>query len=138
MMSQPTYTDCKNCGTSNHVDYSCPCACHAYGPCVYGTKQPGFLPKAIKLADLKRIKVGRKLRLVYCLMGPCDKARTVAAVNSVGIQFSGDGISEGRYSHLSFPKASELLGDQSMFTIMEGSKVAAQYVVVDWRTDPLF
>lgn len=25
---QPTYTDCRNCGTADHNGYACPCACH--------------------------------------------------------------------------------------------------------------
>jgi hypothetical protein len=33
-------------------------------------------------AALKRIPVGTKLRLVCCLMGPCDRLRTVKAVRS--------------------------------------------------------
>ena len=24
----PSYTDCRNCGTCDHTDYACPCACH--------------------------------------------------------------------------------------------------------------
>lgn len=27
-MFQPDYTDCPNCGTCDHNDYDCPCACH--------------------------------------------------------------------------------------------------------------
>jgi hypothetical protein len=95
-------------------------------------------PKAIKVADLKRIKPGRKLRIVHSLMGPCDKARIVAKVTSVGLQFTGDGIKEGEVSYLYFPAAKDLTGDQSGFTITEGNEVAAKYVVVDWENDPLF
>ena len=25
---QPKYTDCHNCGTVDHGEYVCPCACH--------------------------------------------------------------------------------------------------------------
>lgn len=26
---QPKFTDCRNCGSVDHNDYRCPCACHA-------------------------------------------------------------------------------------------------------------
>jgi hypothetical protein len=78
-----------------------------------------MIPKSIKLADLKRIKPGRKLRLVHSLLGPCDKQRVVVSVNTVGMQLTGDGLPEGRVSYLYWPKASELVGDQSCSPLLE-------------------
>jgi hypothetical protein len=82
----------------------------------------------VKLADLKRIKVGTKLRMLHSLMGPCDKARVVMAVTTVNIQFTGDGIAEGKHSYLPFPKARDFRADADGFTIMEGDVLCARYV----------
>jgi hypothetical protein len=81
----------------------------------------------VKLADLKRIPVGTRLRVVRSLMGPCDKLRVVHAVKSNAIQFTGDGIKPGEVSWLYFPKASEFRDDGDGFTVLEGETVCAQY-----------
>lgn len=80
------------------------------------------------VAALKKIAVGTRLRLVNCLMGPCDKLRIVAKVNSNSIQFTGDGIQEGRTSYLYFPKSSQFRADDNGFTIFEDNEIAAQYI----------
>lgn len=82
----------------------------------------------MKLSDLKRLPVGTKLRLVNCLMGPCDKAGTVVKVQSNAIAFSQDDRpGENRVSWLYFPKASDFRDDLDGFTILEDGAIAAQY-----------
>lgn len=85
----------------------------------------------MKLADLKRLPVGMKLRIIHSLMGPCNKARVVARVQSNAILFTGDGVKDGDVSYLWFPKASKFRSDANGFTILEDGKVAAQYVFED-------
>ena len=41
--------------------------------------------KITSIAELKRIPVGTRLRLVNSLIGPCDKPRTVKKVRSADI-----------------------------------------------------
>lgn len=97
----------------------------------------------MKLADLKRIPVGTKLRLVHCLLGPCDKQRTVSAVHSNAIEFHGPDVkprADGQpgTSWLYFPKARDFkpVGDGTRpgFTIYESvnrdgtPEIAARYI----------
>jgi hypothetical protein len=78
------------------------------------------------VAALKRRLVpGTKLRLVHTLLGPCDLARVVADVNSVGVRFTGDGVVG--FSHLRWPKASGLIETADGFEVVEGGEVAARY-----------
>lgn len=62
--------------------------------------------RVTKLADLKRIPVGARLRLVDSLMGPCSKDRVVHAVKSNAIVFTDPNKPESR-SWFYFPRASE-------------------------------
>lgn len=62
--------------------------------------------RVTKLADLKRIPVGARLRLVDSLMGPCSTDRVVVAVKASAVVFT-DPAREGSRSHLHFPRASE-------------------------------
>jgi hypothetical protein len=62
----------------------------------------------MKLADLKRIPVGTKLRLVHCLMGPCDKPREVLKVQTNAVVML---TPEGKHSWLTLPKASDFRDD---------------------------
>jgi len=81
----------------------------------------------MKHADLKRLAVGTKLRLVESLMGPTPpekQERTVARVQSNGIWFA---TPTGR-SWLSFGKASEFRETPGGFALYEGEEVAARYV----------
>lgn len=80
------------------------------------------------VADLKRLPIGTRLRLVHCLMGPCSKLRVLERVNSVDLMFSGDGIAAGAVSHLPIPKASQFKPTGTGFQVLEGTEVAAEYV----------
>lgn len=85
----------------------------------------------MKLADLKRIAVGTRLRLVYCLFGPVPdhkQFREVSKVQSNGIYFR---KSDGQDSWLAFPKASEFRDNGDGFTVLEDGEVAAQYEFID-------
>lgn len=85
----------------------------------------------MKLAELKRKLVkGTKLRLVDSLIGTCDKARVVAMTNSVGVMFTGDGIKDGQFSHLDWPKASQLVETEKGFKIVEDGETSAGYIWV--------
>jgi len=84
----------------------------------------------MKLADLKRIKVGTRVNLIASLLGPSDipRWRTVKKVHSNSIEFSPDGSMTSRSSWLYFPKAKNFRDDGDGFTILEEGEVAAQYV----------
>ena len=82
----------------------------------------------MKLADLKRLPVGTEMRLTFSLMGPCDKARKIAKVSTTAIQFTGDGIPDGRTSYLSFPKAADFKPTETGFEIYEGATLCARYL----------
>lgn len=74
----------------------------------------------MKLADLKRLPVGTRLRNVESLLGPTpeDKQlRIVAKVQSNAIAFSRPG--ETRLSWLHFPKASLFESEPNGFVIYE-------------------
>lgn len=74
----------------------------------------------MKLADLKRIAIGTKLRNVHSLMGPTpeDKQlREVAKVQSNGIGFKRPDKDE--LSWLYFPKAAHFRDDVDGFTILD-------------------
>ena len=81
----------------------------------------------MRLADLKRIKVGTKLRLVHCLLGPCDWPREVTEVLSTGIWMKRLDENPDSVSWLSYPKAKDFRDDGDGFSIMEGDEVAVQY-----------
>lgn len=91
------------------------------------------------LADLKRIPIGTKLRIVRCLIGPVapeKQARTVAKVQSNAIAFQRPDKAE--LSWLTFPKASEFEPTENGFRVLERDPegkgetdrvvVAAEYV----------
>ena len=95
--------------------------------------------RSINVADLKRLPVGLRLRMVWhAIYGACDKLRVVTKVTSVGLQFTGDGIAEARTSHLSFPKARDLAGDQSGFVVSEDGTPCMKYIVENWPENRLF
>ena len=86
----------------------------------------------MKLADLKRIAVGTRLRLVHCLMGPVSEVnqlRIVRAVHSNSIEMERDGKAES--SWLYFGKAKDFRDDGDGFAFMEGERVCAQYKFED-------
>jgi hypothetical protein len=85
------------------------------------------LPQTV--AELKRLPIGSRLRLVYCLLGTTDKARVLARVESRNLLFTGDGIPAGRFSYLPIPRASEFRPTSDGFEVMEGAEVAARYVL---------
>ena len=42
--TQPIYTDCHNCGSSDHAGFACPCQCHAKAPKLLLTTPNGKTP----------------------------------------------------------------------------------------------
>jgi len=81
----------------------------------------------MKLADLKRIPVGTRLRLVRSFLGPCDKPREVAKVQSNSIALKQLDKALAPLSWLTFPKASDFRDDGDGFTVLEDGEIAAQY-----------
>lgn len=85
----------------------------------------------MRLADLKRIPVGTKLRLVECLTGPVaegKQGRVVRKVQSNAMACEVEHRPGGGLSWLYWPKASEFRETADGFAIMEGDEVAARYV----------
>jgi hypothetical protein len=89
------------------------------------------------LADLKRIPIGTRLRLVKSLMGPTSKLRIVAKVQSNSIAFDGDDIKPGHHSWLNLPKAADFEPTSNGFRIYdtwdpggpgERREIGAEYV----------
>ena len=84
----------------------------------------------MKLADLKRLPIGTKLRLVNCLMGPVPdgkQSRIVAIVQSNAIALNRPDAPD-RLSWLWFPKAKDFRDDgDGGFSILEEGEIAAQY-----------
>lgn len=93
--------------------------------------------KIKRIADLKRIPVGTRLRLVRSLLGSANKLRIVAKVSDTKIGFEGEGIADGRLSWLAIPKASDFESTENGFRIYETwanpgrperREIAAEYV----------
>lgn len=78
------------------------------------------------LADLKRLKVGDRLRLVYShLQGHrfLNTTRAIEKKQSNAIKFEGG-------SWLYFPTAAEFKGTNDGFMVMEGDTTFLKYMVV--------
>lgn len=83
----------------------------------------------MRLADLKRLPPGTKLRLVECLMGPVPEGtqlRTVEQVRSADIVMRV--AHSGARSYLTLPKAADFRETADGFAIEEDGVVAARYV----------
>lgn len=90
----------------------------------------------MNLADLKRMPVGAKLRIVHCLLGPVKvgkQLREVARRQSNALVFKGIDTDNQNMteSFLHFPRAAEFREDRNGFTILEDGEVAAQYEFVE-------
>ncbi len=72
----------------------------------------------MKLADLKRLPIGTKLRLVESLLGPCDKLRVLAMVRATQLVFTCPDR-DNRFSYLALPKAKNLEETPDGFAIYE-------------------
>ena len=80
------------------------------------------------VAELKRQMIpGTKLTLTNSLLGPCNKPRTVARVNSVDFMLHQDDKPGAPVSHCRWPKASQLVETPKGFRIMEGDEIAVEY-----------
>jgi hypothetical protein len=86
------------------------------------------------LAELKRIPVGTRLRLVRTLMGPTDKPRVVAKVQANAIAFRTE---DDRLSWLNLPKAKDFEPTEHGFRVwdtwdpggpQERREIGAEYV----------
>lgn len=78
----------------------------------------------MKLADLKRLPVGTKLRLVHNLIGPCDKKRTVKTVQGQSMCLLTE---DGQESWMRYPSAKDFIPQQNGFSILVGDNIAAAY-----------
>lgn len=77
-------------------------------------------PKAKKLtvAELKRkLEVGTVLTMVDFHGQPVNKRRVVLGKATSYVKLGGDGVKDGEYSVLNWPKAGELKGTDDGFTI---------------------
>jgi hypothetical protein len=86
------------------------------------------------VADLKRIPVGTRLRLVRSLMGPTDKPRVVAKVQTNAIAFRTE---KDSLSWLTIPKAKDFELTENGFRVwdtwdpggpQEKREIGAEYV----------
>lgn len=79
------------------------------------------------VAELKRRLVpGTKLTLINCLMGPCQKLRTVERIRSKHFVFHAH--EKNRESVLQCPKASQLIETENGFRILNDGEIAVEYV----------
>lgn len=86
--------------------------------------------KVKTVADLKRLPIGTKLRLIRHLLGTANASRTLARVNSVYLMFKVDGKNE--LSHLPIPRASHFFPTENGFCITEeNGEVGVEYVFED-------
>jgi len=88
------------------------------------------------LADLKRLPIGTKLRLVECLMGPVPEekqGRILAKVQSNAVAFlTPKDNYQGHLSWLHLPPAKQFVATSDGFTVLEDTgEVAARYVFDD-------
>ncbi len=72
----------------------------------------------MKLADLKRLPIGTKLRLVDCLTGPCNKPRVLAMVRATCLVFTCPDR-DGKFSYLTLPSAKNFRETPDGFAIYE-------------------
>jgi len=81
----------------------------------------------MKHADLKRLPVGTRLTLVNCLMGPCNKPRTLKKITSNALLFEPDD-KPGTISWLYFGKAKDFRAEENGFSIIDiDGNIAASY-----------
>lgn len=88
------------------------------------------------LADLKRLPVGTRLKMVEFYGHPVDFKRIIVEVNSNSLALAGTGTINDKdkqvvNSYLSFPKAKNFLATEDGFAILENGKVALRYVILD-------
>lgn len=84
------------------------------------------------LADLRRIPVGTKLRLVHSPRGPVDQLRTVDEVTTRGIwmQIDGNPTATGNArSWLAFPKAADFRSWGDGFEIRAANNAGGDIVL---------
>jgi hypothetical protein len=89
------------------------------------------MPKVQSLADLKRLPIGTKLRLVHSLLGPVPEewqGRRVSRIqsNALVVEIT-SGPKAGVLSWLYFPKAKDLHETPNGFEVNEEGEVAARY-----------
>ena len=87
--------------------------------------------KKLTVAELKRrLNVGTSLTMVEFHGTPVNKRRVVSGLATSYAKLSGDGIKDGEYSVLNWPKAKELTGTEDGFMISFGDngRGAIRYV----------
>lgn len=85
----------------------------------------------MKLADLKKLPVGTKLRCVHNFKGPCDLPREVTRMQTNGMYLKGPNEPGGieKEGWCEFPKAAGFRDDGDGFTLTRGA-VSVSYKFV--------
>jgi len=76
--------------------------------------------KKLTVAELKRrMEIGTVLTMVDFHGQEVNKRRVVAGVSTTFVKMTGDGIKNGEYSYLNWPKSTELYGTDDGFKIIQ-------------------
>jgi len=91
------------------------------------------MPKVNRLADLKRLPIGTRLRVVESLLGPVEQGRQGRCLekvksNALGFSTERRGYDSWELSWLQLPKASDFEATEDGFIVREDGAVAARYV----------
>jgi len=74
--------------------------------------------KKLTLAELKRkMEIGTVLTMVDFHGQEVNKKRVVAGVSTTFVKMTGDGVKDGDYTYLNWPKSTELTGTDDGFMI---------------------
>lgn len=76
-------------------------------------------------AELKRLRVGTRLILIDCLMGPCHQPRTIKEVRSNSIKMQ---LEDGRISTLDLHGKLEPTAEGFLIRCEDG-RIRVQYIV---------
>ena len=88
--TQPTYTNCANCGTVDHTGYACPCGCHVSEM----TEIEQLLQEALTaLAQAPGLTSWEKAQL-------CDRLEDAAARAAVAFRKDDEAESDAAWSRL--------------------------------------
>lgn len=96
--------------------------------------QSEVMGRTIKsVADVRRLPVGTRLRLVRSLLGPCRKLRTIVEVRSRDVVMRVDDPADrnyGGHSYLTFPKGTRVEPRIGGFAIIIDGEIANEYYFV--------
>ena len=82
--------------------------------------------KVSKAEFLRWLTPGKEVRLINCLLGPCDKPRTVKSVKGPRVEFD---TPDGRVSHLHLTSEEEVEKTESGYRLVlkSSGKCCAEY-----------